>query len=66
MHKLCCSILIVGFTSFLFAGCGDSTQTEPVAAGDEIEQYLAENPEMAIDAEEEASLMQGDAAVEDQ
>ena len=48
----------------LVLGCG-GTSGEPdvVAGGDEIEQFLAENPEMAVDAEEEAALMEGDAVV---
>ena len=49
----------------LAVGCGDSSQPEAVADGDDIEAFLAANPDMAVDAEEEAALMEGDAAVED-
>lgn len=58
-------------TSFLVLplalGCGGSGgEPDAVAGGDEIEQFLADNPEMAIDAEEEAALMEGDAVVEEE
>jgi hypothetical protein len=57
--------------SFLFLplvlGCGGrGGEPDAVAGGDEIEQFLAENPEMAVDAEEEAALMAGDATEEEQ
>lgn len=58
--------LIGCLTLFTLNGCGNSTQPEAVAAADEIEQFLADNPEMAIDQEEEAALMAGDDAEEGQ
>ena len=51
----------------LALGCGGSSgDPNPVAGGDEIEQFLAENPEMAVDADEEAALMEGDSVVEEE
>ncbi len=51
----------------LVLGCGGgSGEPNAVAEGDEIEQFLADNPEMAVDAEEEAALMEGDATEEEQ
>ena len=51
----------------LVLGCGGgSGEPNAVAEGDEIEQFLADNPEMAVDAEEEAALMADDATVEEE
>ncbi|WP_182866847.1 hypothetical protein [Stieleria mannarensis] len=43
----------------LTLGCGGN-QAEPVSDTDDIEQFLADNPEMAVDMEEEAKLMAAD------
>ncbi len=48
----------------LSIGCGNSSRPESVAEGDEIEQFLAANPDMAVDMEEESELMEGDAVEE--
>jgi hypothetical protein len=48
----------------LSIGCGGSGQPEAVAEGDEIEQFLAENPDMAVDMESESGLMEADAVEE--
>jgi hypothetical protein len=48
----------------LSIGCGGSGQPETIAEGDEIEQFLAENPEMAVDMEEESGLLEADSVEE--
>jgi len=36
----------------LLVGCGEA-QTEPITSGNEIDQFLQENPDAKIDSEEE-------------
>lgn len=60
LHVAFCFLLVTPLT----IGCGGSSEPESVAEGDEIEQFLAENPEMAVDIEEEESVMEADAVID--
>jgi len=60
------TLLSVALATPLLLGCGGSSEPESVAEEGDIEAFLAENPDMAVDPEEEAALMADDEAQEGQ
>lgn len=65
MRKFKFLLLTAVVATPLTVGCGGSSETAPVANDDDIEAFLAENPDMAVDLEEEAGLMESDQAIEE-
>jgi hypothetical protein len=49
----------------LSIGCSSNEPAAVVDSTDEIEQYLANNPDAQVDPEKEQTLMEADAAIRD-